>query len=196
MEGDFGAILTVSDTGAVSGEVIDRMNNEPYAPIRNEGYGAYVGKVRAAYEAWLSEIADACCDRVCFVGDQANRLTGLIRERWGVEPDFPWGDGAYDTAGVFRHGDNQKWFGLIMHIKRLSLLHDGDERTADVLNLKIEPEHMERLTAREGIFPAFHMNHRRWISVLLDDTLSDGEVMELVQKSFSLTRGRTRDRDR
>lgn len=37
-----------------------------------------------------------------------------------------------------------------------------------------------------GIFPAYHMNKQTWISVLLDGTLTDEEVMGLVERSFRL----------
>ncbi len=62
----------------------------------------------------------------------------------------------------------------------------------DVMNLKTRPEAAEELTLRPGIVPAYHMNHRHWISVLLTDILSDGEVMDLVAASFDLTAGKTR----
>ncbi|NWO25690.1 hypothetical protein HW272_08440 [Peptostreptococcaceae bacterium oral taxon 081] len=31
------------------------------------------------------------------------------------------------------------------------------------------------------------MNHKHWISVVLNETLSDNEVMKLIENSFSLT---------
>ena len=39
----------------------------------------------------------------------------------------------------------------------------------------------------KGIYPAFHMNKRYWISVPLDDTLSDEKVLELFERSWILT---------
>ena len=43
------------------------------------------------------------------------------------------------------------------------------------------------LLSQNGIYPAFHMNKRYWISVALDDTLSDEEVLKLIEKSWNLT---------
>ncbi|WP_455089335.1 MmcQ/YjbR family DNA-binding protein [Peptoanaerobacter stomatis] len=40
---------------------------------------------------------------------------------------------------------------------------------------------------RKGIYPGYHMNHKHWISVVLNETLSDNEVMKLIENSFSLT---------
>lgn len=32
------------------------------------------------------------------------------------------------------------------------------------------------------------MNHKMWISVVLDDTICDDKIMELIQSSFDLTK--------
>ncbi|MGP1597592.1 MmcQ/YjbR family DNA-binding protein [Peptoanaerobacter stomatis] len=37
------------------------------------------------------------------------------------------------------------------------------------------------------MYPGYHMNHKHWISVVLNETLSDNEVMKLIENSFSLT---------
>ncbi len=122
-----------------------------------------------------------------FASDQSNRITDLIAKEYGVAPDFPWSSEDYGTAGVVRHSDTGKWFGLIMNIKRKSLAGETSEELVDVINLKIAEEDGEILRSEDGIYPAFHMNHRLWISAVLDDTLSDERVMELIGESFRLT---------
>ena len=187
MDGAFHAELTVSETGKVSGRVTDIMNEEEYTPIRAENTGrAYVNAVRSAYEEWLAGIAALCTENL-FASEQANRITRQIRETYGVQPDFPW-EG--DRSGVFRHPDTRKWFGLIMHIRMKNLLKNGDETPVDAVNLKILPEMCDALTKQNGIFPAYHMNHRNWITILLNDTLSDREIMTQIAESFRLTEQR------
>ncbi len=164
------------------------MNDEEYTQLRFENFnGAYVNSVRTAYRQMLEDIASSCCREVLFSSDQGNCITDLILERYGVSPDFPWDEDPYNAAGVFRHTDSRKWFGLIMNIPLGSLLHDKDKTPVDVINLKLDTEDTERIRAIPGVFPAFHMNHRLWISVVLDDTLEDSDVMALVDDSFRLT---------
>jgi predicted DNA-binding protein (MmcQ/YjbR family) len=113
----------------------------------------------------------------------------LIRTRYGVSPDFPWKENdRYSSAGVFRHGENNKWFALVMDIRRGALLKNEVRDPVDVMNLKMPPDRIPALCQRDGIYPAYHMNRKFWISVTLDDTLPDGDVMELIQTSFDLTR--------
>ena len=188
MDGDFTAEIMVYENGTVRGRVIDNMNEEEYIPLRMPNYnGAFVGSVRAAYEELLQDIAAECCTEVAFASDQANRISGAILEKYSVEPDFPWDEGKYKPAGVFRHGDNSKWFGLVMNIDRRLLDKGAAEDMADVLNLKADENKVKRLHKIPGIYPAYHMNHSKWISVVLDDTLADRDVMDLVEESFRLT---------
>ena len=43
------------------------------------------------------------------------------------------------------------------------------------------------LLSQKGIYPAFHMNKRYWISLALDDSLSDDEILDLLEISWNLT---------
>ena len=119
-----------------------------------------------------------------FASDQANRIANLIYERYGVKPDFPW----KDDNGVFRHLDNNKWFSLIMYVSLDALLKNGDSHMLNIMNVKIDISKRDELYEIKGIYPAFHMNHKTWISVVLDDTIRDYKIIELIQSSFDLTK--------
>ena len=207
MEGEFRASVFLDRNGKITGKVIDVMNGEEYHPLRVETYnGAYVNTVRNAYEEVLRKIADACCTDVVFVSEQSNRIAVLILQRYGIGPDFPFGTSPNEAYGTFRHTDNGKWFALIMNIKCAALaetvkketgqepdvLLQKDNAHVDVINLKTVPEEREALYKETGIFPAYHMNHTHWISVTLDDSLTDNRVMQLVDTSFRLTEKKRR----
>lgn len=189
MGGDFRAMLTVTEQGAVSGQVIDTMTGEEYDQLRRrEASGAYVNMVRAAYEELLLEIAGACSVDVLFASDQANRLTDFMEDKFHVLPDYPFSKTAHSRSyGTFRHGGNRKWFALIMNVKRGVVDKSASEDMVDIINLKIDPKEGEHLCQMPGIYPAYHMNHRTWISVVLDETVSDEKVMALIGTSFALT---------
>lgn len=191
MDGDFTAVVTVTERGEASGTVIDNMNGEVYAPLRSDRFnGAYVNAVRSAYEDVLAEIAAHCCRDTLFGSDQANRIADRIFTSYGVRPDFPWGQSPHEHSGVFRHAEGGKWFALIMRIRRGLLSRDGDETMTDVVNLKIDPE--QGRPELDCVYPAYHMNHKLWITVTLDDTLSDDEVMELIETSRCMTVGKAK----
>ena len=38
-----------------------------------------------------------------------------------------------------------------------------------------------------GIYPAHHMNHKYWISVVLNEEIEDEKIMTLIDLSFNIT---------
>lgn len=189
MEGEFRAVLIVTDQGSIKGKVIDKMNDDEYLPLRIESYdGAYVHSVRTAYRKFLENVADLCCDELPFSSDQANRITDVILSRYSVAPDYPWGQSQYEYYGTFRHPENNKWFGLIMNVKWDTLLKNGNKESVDIINLKIDPAQEKSFYKKAGVFPGYHMNHQKWISVTLNDQLTDDEVTAMIDASFHITK--------
>lgn len=188
LDGAFKAVLSITPTGWTS-KVIDQETQDDYYQLHQENAtGAYVTSVRAAYTSLLQEIAAACCDDVLFASPQANRLTEMIEKSFQVQPDFPWDHSTpYQSYGTFRHASNRKWFALIMNIERGRLDKDGNKERIDVINLKIQPNQSAVLHQVPGIYPAYHMNHKTWISVILNDLLPDEKIMALIHDSYQLT---------
>ena len=61
------------------------------------------------------------------------------------------------------------------------------DAVVEVLNLKAPADQIPELTTHPGIYQAWHMNKKHWISVLLNDTLTDDSVWELIEISYHLT---------
>jgi predicted DNA-binding protein (MmcQ/YjbR family) len=55
------------------------------------------------------------------------------------------------------------------------------------LTLKCDPDLAETLRAEHpSITPGYHMNKRHWITIVLDGTVSDGLIGELVEDAYAL----------
>lgn len=87
---------------------------------------------------------------------------------------------------VFRHSGNRKWFAVIMTVPKIKLGILG-EGTVDIVNLKCDEGVSYSVLQEEGIYPAYHMNKRHWISVLLDGSVDDDTVLWLLDISHILT---------
>ena len=60
--------------------------------------------------------------------------------------------------------------------------------SVDVIDLKIDDLFFRDMLIREdGILPAYHMNKMHWITVLLDGTVPDEKVYDLLDMSFLAT---------
>ena len=192
MDGDFTAEITVSEGGEVSGKVIDAAAGEEYLPLRSGSrVGPYVSYVRDAYAVVLTDLAGRCFVRRPFMSDQANRVAGLVREEFGEDPDFPFTGKDVDSAGVFRNAGNRRWYAIVMSVARKKLAGETSDEPVDVMNVKHDEEEIPKLLKTPGVYPAYHMQKRCWVSLILDGTLGDGFVMDLIRRSRDFTAGRS-----
>ncbi len=109
---------------------------------------------------------------------------------YGTSPDYPF-DEDFETA-VLRHGENRKWYELVMRVSRRKFGFDSDE-VIDGVNLKLPTEMFGSFGVADGVYPAYHMNKLHWISVLLPDT-PDDVVRFLVNVSFEATKDKRKHR--
>ena len=114
----------------------------------------------------------------------------MCLDTYGTEPDYPF-DEDFETA-VLRHGDNRKWYAIVMKVSRRKFGLESDE-IIDVVNLKLPTEMFGSFGAADGVYPAYHMNKLHWISVLLPDAPED-VVAFLVNASFEATRSKIKQR--
>lgn len=100
-----------------------------------------------------------------------------IEYLWKSSPD----------SGIFRHKDNQKWYGLVMDIPKSKLGLLGQEDVW-VLNVKTN-DHMlhDILLQQKGYYPGYHMNKGYWISILLDGTVPLDEICDMIDMSYQVT---------
>lgn len=112
------------------------------------------------------------------------RLFDHVMEYYGAEPEYLWT--RTPDAAVFRRSDNKKWFALIMTVQACKLGMDSDRRVR-ILNVKCDPLMSGSLIKKEGYYPGYHMNKQSWISILLDGTVPEEEVISAIDMSYSLT---------
>ena len=182
LQGDFLMMVTVED-GDLSFHVYDQETGDLYPQVHMESMrGTFVGSVREACLEELFDIRKACFEVQEFICPQTKRIMTRVQEMYENQLEYLW-EKSPDTA-VLRHEDNQKWYAVLMKIS-WDKLEKGREGLVEAVNLK--HDQVSDLLVKKGIYPAFHMNKRYWISVPLDDSLSDEEMLELIEKSWNLT---------
>ena len=182
LQGDFLMMVTV-ENGDLSFQVYDQETGDLYPQVHMESMkGTFVGSVREACLEELFDIRKACFEVEEFLCPQTKRIMALVQEKYSNQLEYLW-EKSPDTA-VLRHEDNQKWYAILMRIPwdRLDKEREG---LVEAVNLK--HDQVADLLSQNGIYPAFHMNKRYWISLPLDDTLTDEKVLELFERSWFLT---------
>lgn len=181
----FKAVITINSEGSISGTVYDLENDDEFLPLRVENnQGAFVCEVRAAYEELLENIRDNCFSKKYYIFSQSNRITNLIIKKYGNEPEFLWK--TTPGTGVFRNPATKKWYLAILDIDRSKIQKDK-KGLVEIGLIKLSAENVQKRLKQEHIYQGWHMNKKYWITVILDETLSDKEIIELIEESHSFT---------
>lgn len=183
LDNNFKAIINVSNNGMVSGKVIDLQMNEEYTNIRTEMMGEFVSKVRENYKDILINIRDNCFDTNYFMFDQSNRICKYIKDKYNSNPEFLWAK--FPGYAIFRK--TSKWFALIGNVAMNKVNKKSNSKEEiEIINLKVDEDKINDLISLEGYYEAYHMNKKNWITIILDDTLSDDVIIKLIDESYSL----------
>ena len=105
--------------------------------------------------------------------------------KWIIENIVPYCGNPFEKTEAmgFMVEDKGKWYGLMMEVP-LQKLGVASKADALILNVKIHPEDKERLIATDGIFEAYHMNKKHWISIALNVCSDDALVKECICTSY------------
>jgi len=178
--GAFNAVISlVVSEQTLTVHLFDSVINEKYALFDMPSNGAFVASLREEVQKIVDDIKAKCFE----TNDLKDDFIAWIKSKFGAEPDYPWPDDA-PYSFVFRC-PSQKWFALVMRIKYRQLGLTGDEEVW-VVNMKAEQEAIPNLVDRKSIFPAWHMNKKHWITILLTAVTDFNKLCELTEKSYEL----------
>ena len=179
--GTFNANITLSlSEQTLTVHLFDSATSEKYALFdMPNSHGAFVASLREEVQQLIDEIKSKCFE----TSDLKDDYIAWIKTQFGAEPDYPWPDDA-PYSFVFRC-PNEKWFALVMRIKYRQLGLTSDEEVW-VVNMKACQDKIPNLIDKKSIFPAWHMNKKHWITVLLTAATDFNKLCELTQKSWEL----------
>lgn len=108
-----------------------------------------------------------------------------IRKKYKAKPEYLWAK--FPNYAVFRHGDNQKWFSIVMNISYDKI--DPDKSgIVDILNVKLDdPLMRDVLIQQDGYYIGYHISRGNWLSIVLDGTIPFDAVCNLIGISYAVT---------
>ena len=167
----------------IKGKIIDNEIGEELLNYRVENItGEFINNIKNEYIKILKDIRKKCSKTNNYISNQANRIANKINEIYGDIPEYLWKD---DVNSVFRNPNNKKWYGIIMYINKEKL--GAESKKVEVMNVKLPQEMIESLLKRKEFYKAYHMNKKYWITFILDESISDEEIVKLIEISHSYT---------
>ena len=185
MDDTFKLYVFVAENGAVDTDLIEIETGEPYVLYKTNASGTFVGEIRAAIEAILTDIANACYEPSVFKTNQAQMAIEYIRKKYGDELEFLWTKSP-DNA-VWRRKDSQKWYGVILTVNGRKIGLNIDDMV-EIIDLRMKSENRNDILSREHYYPGWHMNKKSWYTLVLDDGIADEEIKLRITESYELAK--------
>lgn len=166
----------------IKGKIIEKEFNEEYINFRRKELGEFNTKIKNEFVNLLIDIRDKCFTKNVFNLDQTKRINELIINKYNVNPEFLWEK--YPSFAIYRK--TKKWFALVGNVP-LNKIDKKSKSTEEVeiINLKIKEDEKDILLNKKGYHEAYHMNKKNWITIILDDTLNDKEIEEMISNSYN-----------
>jgi predicted DNA-binding protein (MmcQ/YjbR family) len=183
-ENGFYAVIQITQN-TIRVNVYEEPDGELYLPFNTNAEGSFVVKIRADVDALLDDILKNCFE---LAGIKAI-LLDYVREKYGTVPEEPWDYlKEYHTLNTAKR---HKWYGIFMLIPYRYLGVEKEGRI-DVLNLKVKPDDIPPLIDHIHYFPAYHMNKKYWLSILLDCEADVEYIKKLLDDSYAIVEGKSR----
>ena len=109
-----------------------------------------------------------------------------VKKVYGTIPEYLWS--RYPSYAVLRVGKTGKWYAVLMNVPAEKLGMEGQEGK-EILNVKCDPEMVDFLIQSDGFLPAYHMDKKNWISILLDGTVDEIRILDFLDRSYEKVEG-------
>lgn len=110
-----------------------------------------------------------------------------IGDRYHDDPEFLWE--RFPQNAVFRCKDNAKWYAALLTVPRSKLGLPGGE-PIEIIDLRTNPQDVERLVDGKHYFPGYHMNKKNWFTICLDGSVPIEEIFERIGISYRIAQGK------
>lgn len=175
--------IEITDSYKITSKVIDMENNEEYLPVDIKNTtGNFIGKIKEEYENILKNLIVNCTTIDVFKSNQALAVIKYVKEKYDGKLEFLW---EKSNNAIVRHHDTKKWYLALLTISKEKLgLKSSD--LVEIIDLKMPPEEIEKLVDNKKIFPGYHMNKKHWITICLDNTITNQELFKYIDISYNL----------
>ena len=185
---DDGMEIVVEYDGAINGRIIDLSLNDEYTAFRVAGTTGYSAQIRQKYIELLVDIRSHCCKKQYFRTPQAQRISDYIFETYGSAPEFLWP--SIPSYAAFRQPGKKKWYAVMGSVPLNKVDREAkSEQPVEVINVKVDQERIKDYLAQMGIYEAFHMNKKCWVSIILNDALPDNAIHRMIDDSTRSIQG-------
>lgn len=171
--------LTVNDKLELTSRLIDKKSNEEYILIDLDTHGEFVGKLRDEIDKIINDFIEKCTNDNIFKSKQSKVIIKYIKEKYNIDFEYLWKK--FPNNAIARKSDG-KWFIAILTVKKSFFGFDSNEEV-EVIDLRYKNN---IIIDNKKVFPGYHMNKKSWYTIILDNGISDKEIIKCIDNSYCL----------
>ena len=164
-------------------EVYDLEFDEIYSLYSvDSAVGETVQNIREHVEKLLSSILGLADES----GKISSEIIDYCNNKYGENHVSPFKKHPDILAFV---NEKNKWYAFFLDVDYSKLNKNTDITTkVKILNVKYPTDNILDIIDNKNIFPAYHMNKKHWISIVLDKNIKMETIKELIDISYSLVK--------
>ena len=176
--------IVVEFDGQICGKIFDISTGDEYTNFRIESSSGFSSEVRENFIKILTDIRDKCTENKLFQTKQALAINKYISEKYQDAPEFLWKN--LPTYAVFRKKQSNKWYAIIgtVPLNKINKNSNSSE-IVEIINVKVNKDKIKEVLQQKGIYEAFHMNKKNWVTIIFDKTLKDFEIEHFIDESYN-----------
>ena len=183
IDNQFTLKIWLDKNGKISTKIFDKSTEDEYIlHLLPDISGAFVGRVKKEYEDTLVDIREKCFEKHIFKNQQTQDVIKYIKDKYDDEFEFLWEKSPNNA--ISRRKDNKKWYIALLTIPGNKLNIDT-ESDIEIVDIRAD-ENVSTLVDNKTIFPGYHMNKKHWITIVLDYSIPNEKLFNLIDESYIL----------
>lgn len=175
--------IVVEFDNGINARVYDTVADEEYTNFRIEKLSGFSSQIREEFIALLKDIRQKCFEKEPFQSKQTLEINRYIREKYQDEAEFLWE--RWPTYAIYRNKKNAKWYAIVGTVEKNKVdKKSKSKEIVEIMNFKVDKNRIKTILEQKGIYEAYHMNKKNWVSVIMDNTLKTSAIKELLIESY------------
>lgn len=186
MNGDFTLNIDILNENEIKTELIEKAFNEPYTlHLVEDAQGTFVGQVREEYEKIIDKIKEKCFEKRAFEWEYSYKILDYAQKKYNSPAEYLWEK--FPRNAVCRRQDNEKWYLALLSVQGAKIGLKTDE-IVELVDLRAPFDDVPKLLKQPNIYPAYHMNKKHWITIILDGSMPLDEIYKFIDRSYELAK--------
>ena len=182
---EFSMTVRISKSNEIKTKLIEKATNEIYTlHLAKNAVGNFVGKIRDEYNRVLDDITSKCFDMNIFESDYTYMVINYALKKYGDREEYLWPK--FPRNAICRRKDNQKWYFALLSVNGTKL--GLKDEIIEIIDLRAPKDEVRELLKNKHIYPAYHMNKKSWITIVLDGSCDIEEIYSRIDASYNLAK--------